>query len=222
MVFFASPEPLLGKVAEKLKSKLFSFIWVPWEERKEYIKKSDAVLIGPGLMRYRKEGGETFDKVGKETKKITEELLSRFSHKQWVIDAGSLQVMEPKYIPKKAILTPNQKEYQLLFDKSKPEEMAKRYQCIIVKKNVETLVCSAGKCQMIKGGNEGLSKGGTGDVLAGLTVALAAQNLPFFAACAASFIVKKAADVLYQKFGFAYNADDLAGEIPKLLGEYIC
>jgi len=55
MVFFSSPEPSVGKVAEKIKSQLGSFIWVPFGEVGEYIQKSDAVLIGPGLMRYHKE-----------------------------------------------------------------------------------------------------------------------------------------------------------------------
>lgn len=31
MVFFSSPEPSLGEVAAKIKSRLFSFIWVPFE-----------------------------------------------------------------------------------------------------------------------------------------------------------------------------------------------
>lgn len=220
MVFFASPEPSVGKVAENLRSKLFAFIWVPWEEVDRYIEKSDAVLIGPGLMRYRKEDGRDFDEVGKETKKITEEFLSKFPNKQWVIDAGSLQVMDPKFIPKNAILTPNKKEYQLLFEKSKPEEIAKKYQCIIVTKDVETIVCSPGECRLIKGGNPGLVKGGTGDVLAGLAAALAAKNPPFLAACAASWVMRQAADVLYRKVGFAYNADDLAEKIPEVLGRY--
>lgn len=268
MVFFASPEPSVGKVAENLKSKLASFIWVPWEEVREYIKKSDAVLIGPGLMRYRKEGGKTFDGAGKKSKEITERLLQEFPQKQWVIDAGSLQVMKPKFIPKNAILTPNQKEFEMLFGEEiarsdtnllfgfshgiprqrrgspsdsevrksscVPESsglpvetcakvvssLAKKHECIIVFKGPETIVCSPEECVFVKGGNRGLEKGGTGDVLAGLTVALAAKNPPFLAACAASWITKHAADELYKKVGFAYNADDLAEKNPEVLGEY--
>jgi NAD(P)H-hydrate epimerase len=53
MVFFASSQPCMGEIAQRIKSDLFSFIWVPWDEVAQYIKKSDAVLIGPGLMRYR-------------------------------------------------------------------------------------------------------------------------------------------------------------------------
>jgi NAD(P)H-hydrate epimerase len=226
MVFFSSPEPSLGKVAPHLKSQLSAFIWVPFNQVEEYIKKSGAVLIGPGLMRYRQEKHNSVcqknricDPLGEETKKLSEDLLQKFPYKQWVIDGGSLQVMEAKYIPKNAILTPNKKEYALLFGSNKPQQMAKKYNCIVVLKSVETIVCSPNKCVLIKGGNAGLTKGGTGDVLAGLTVGLAAKNPPFLGACAASFIVKKAADLLYNKVGFAYNADDLAEKIPEVLGE---
>jgi NAD(P)H-hydrate epimerase len=242
MVFFASPEPSVGRVAEQLKSKLGSFIWVPWDEVGEYIKKSDAVLIGPGLMRFRREtkklknlNTKKLDEAGEETKRVTESLLKKFPDKQWVIDAGSLQVMEAKYIPKNAILTPNQKEFRMLFSgedtsdgvrmhssevEASVKRLAEKYKCIIVLKGPQTIVCSPQECVLVEGGNAGLTKGGTGDVLAGLTVALAAKNPPFFAACAASLIVKKAAEELSKKVGFTYNADDLAEKVPEVLGKH--
>jgi hydroxyethylthiazole kinase-like uncharacterized protein yjeF len=231
MVFFSSPEPSIGKVAEKMKSKLCSFIWVPWKEVEEYIKKSEAILIGPGLMRFHKETEmpkglktEKLDKAGKESKEITERLLRKFSNKQWVIDAGSLQVMESKLIPPKAILTPNKKEFEMLFGMKPSLEnlsgIAKKYQCIIVLKNVDTIICSPEKQVVVRGGNAGLTKGGTGDVLAGLVVALAAKNPPFLAACASAFLTKKAAELLYKKVGFAYSADDLVEEVSRVLGHY--
>ncbi len=129
--------------------------------------------------------------------------------------------MDKKFIPPQAILTPNRKEYLTLFGEGKPVVAAKNHNCIIVYKNAITEVYSAQDSKLIKGGNNGLVKGGTGDVLAGLSVALAAKNPPFFAVCAASFLVKKAADELYQQVGFAYNADDLAEKIPEVLGRYL-
>lgn len=230
MVFFASPEPAVGKAAEKMKSKLSSFIWVPWDECQEYIQKSEAVLIGPGLMRYHQtknpkcQTKRVCDQTGERTKKITHQLLKQFPLKKWVIDAGSLQVMRAKAIPKNAVLTPNKKEFKMLFG-CQPKRlaaaaMAKKYQCIIVLKGPETTICSSKKCVSVKGGNAGLTKGGTGDVLAGLTVALAAKNPPFLAAQVASTIIKKAADELFKRVGFAYNADDLAEKLPEILGRY--
>jgi NAD(P)H-hydrate epimerase len=65
----------------------------------------------------------------------------------------------------------------------------------------------------IKGGNAGLTKGGTGDTLAGLTAGLAAKNPPLLAAAAASFVIKKTAEKLYEKVGYNFNADDVAENV---------
>ncbi len=198
MVFFGSPERNLESVA-----RLNSFIWVPWENVESYIAKSDAVLIGPGLMRYRKNLPEkVFDEAGTETKMLTKYWLERFPNKQWVIDGGSLQVMNAEWIPKNAILTPNKSELEILANTSPlsfpspnlgegPEE---RY-------------------YEVGGGNAGLTKGGTGDVLAGLIAGLAAKNSPLLAAAAGTYVLKKTAEKLFLGKGYGYNADDLAESI---------
>lgn len=226
MVFFASPEGPLGSVAEQIKSKLLSFIWIPWDEVDSYIQKSDAVLIGPGLMRYGRETQnskaktQNLDREGEETKKITETLLDKFPDKKWVIDAGSLQVMDPMFLPKGCIITPNTKELKILFGENPNlQSLAAKHNCTIIAKGPETNICSPNGCVEIQGGNPGMTKGGTGDVLAGLTVALLAKNDPFMAACSASFIAKSAADELYKKVGTSYNANDLAEKIPSVLSE---
>lgn len=223
MVFFASPEPSVGRVADEIKSNLLSFIWVPWEETKDYIKKSDAILIGPGLMRYRRESDSNLenprasDEAWKETREITRDFLLGFPDKHWVIDAGSLQVLSPEWIPEHAILTPNHKEYKMLFDDLSPEAAAKKYSCIIVIKGPSTFVYSSEEVIEVKGGNPGLTKGGTGDIQAGLTVGLLAKNEPVLAASAASYLIKAAADALYKKVGTTYNSDDLAAALPETL-----
>jgi len=225
MVFFTSPDPSTGRVAERLKSKLLSFIWIPWEDIDKYVEKSDAVLIGPGFMRFGRErrphfarasrGRQvSFDETGSLTRSITEKLLKKFPDKKWVIDAGSLQTMDADWIPKNAILTPNRKEFGILFGNIMPQDAAKKYYCVIVLKGIETIVCSPNQSVVVKGGNAGLTKGGTGDVQAGLTVALLAKNDPFLAASGAAYIIKAAADDLYKKVGTNYNADDLADAVP--------
>ena len=59
-----------------------------------------------------------------------------------------------------------------------------------------------------------MTKGGTGDVLAGLIAALACKNNPLLATIAGSFINKKAGDMLYTRVGPYFNATDLANQIP--------
>lgn len=231
MVFFSSPEKSVGMIAENLKSKLFSFIWAPWDEIESYIEKSDAILIGPGFMRYHSEKiphekrFEICDEACKLTKSITENLLSKFSNKKWVIDAGSLQTIDVKFIPQNAILTPNKKEFKTLFhfeySIQNAREMAKKYKCIIVVKGPVTNIFYHDEIIEVHGGNPGLTKGGTGDVQAGLTVALLAKNDPVLAAASAAYIVKATADELQKTKGIYYNADDLANKIPEVLNDII-
>jgi len=224
MVFFASPEESNKEIAAYVKSEVPSFIWVPFEEVDKYIDKSDACLIGPGFKRYNSENSENKHDVNfcdddcKKTREVTEKLLTTHASKKWVIDAGSLQVMDADWIPQSSIITPNKKEFEMLFD-SKPDEdtireMSKKYSVTIVVKGVTTLVESPEGSVEIEGGNAGLTKGGTGDVLAGLTAALFAKNDALLSASAASFIQKKAAEELAIDVGTFYNADDLANQIP--------
>lgn len=231
MVFFATPEKSVGMIAEQIKSKLLSFIWIPWEDLESYIEKSDAVLIGPGFMRFGSESTPESDRdysnhnEGKQTREVTERLLKKFPEKRWVIDAGSLQVMDVDWIPKNAVLTPNKKEFKMLFGTDASDftvsQKAKEFSCTIVSKGPESLVCSPEKCLVVRDGNPGMTKGGTGDVLAGLTVALLAKNDPFLAASAASYIEKAAADELFKEVGTHYNADDLADKIPETFNNLV-
>lgn len=227
MVYFASPDPAIGDVANKIKSELFSFIWTPWEDLDKYIEKSDAILIGPGFMRYTSEADSKRstpnpnDGEYQESREITRDLLLKFPNKKWVIDAGSLQVMEADWIPEGAILTPNRKEYKMLFGEEEPEKVAKKYKCILLIKGPTTYVYSPKESLEVQGGNPGLTKGGTGDVESGLTVALLAKNDPLIAAAAASFVVKKTAESLAENSDTFYNSDDLAKKVPEVLATYI-
>ena len=99
---------------------------------------------------------------------------------------------------------------------------AKKYNCIILLKGEKDLVASPTKEVEIPGGNAGMTKGGTGDVLAGLTAALYAQNEnPFLAAVSSSFFNKKAGEELFKSVGYYFNSTDLANEIPKVMKKYL-
>ncbi|GAI85517.1 unnamed protein product [marine sediment metagenome] len=195
MVYYSSI-PSNNKIAEKLKSQIFDFICVPRKEVKDYIEESDVVLMDPGLMRV------------EETKKLTKKLLFAFPKKKWVLDAGSLQMMEKEWLKKlpQVIITPHQKEFEKLFGvKGKGvEQKAKEYGCVIVLKGPTDYVCSPEKCAYNTTGNEGMTKGGTGDVLAGLIAALACKNDLFLSACAGVYLNGLAGDRLYKKVGPFY------------------
>lgn len=209
MVFFASPERQLEQVA-----KLNSFIWISWEDLESYIAKSDAILIGPGLMRYHKQvPDKVFDEAGTQTKMLTKYLLHKFPHKKWVIDGGSLQVMDPAWIPKNAIVTPNVHEFELLFGDLTPEGAASKYKCIVVTKGPVSYATDGQTTYEIVGGNAGLTKGGTGDTLAGIIVGLLAKNNGLLAAAAGNFLIKKTAEKLAETVGTNFNADDVADHV---------
>ncbi|OGF99251.1 hypothetical protein A2Y99_03200 [Candidatus Gottesmanbacteria bacterium RBG_13_37_7] len=103
-------------------------------------------------------------------------------------------------------------------DSSEVEELLKRfvkqYNCIILLKGKIDYIASKNKIVQIQGGNAGMTKGGTGDVLAGLVAALYCKNDAFTSAVCASYINKKAGEELFTSQGYWFNASDLARQIP--------
>lgn len=185
-------------------------------ERKDveaYIQEDDCILIGPGMDRT------------DETEQITNELLKKYPQKKWVIDAGALQMIDISAIPQHAILTPHHQEFELLLKKTNgiqtPEHFAKTYQCIVLLKGPTDVISDGQKTEHVSGGNAGMTKGGTGDVLAGLIAALACTNDPYLSAVCGSIINKKAGDDLFTIVGPFFNATDLAHQIPKSMKQLL-
>lgn len=208
LVHYASTQEN-NQIVKELKKEFRDGIVIKRADVENYIEEDDCILIGPGMER------------NEETKTITQKLLTKYPHKKWVIDAGALQMMELSWIPKNAILTPHAREFRRLFNNEPSEDIVKRmsdeFKCTILVKGVADIVCSKRECKMVKGGNAGMTKGGTGDVLAGLVAALYCKNDAFTSAYTASVINKRAGDRLFKKVGYYYNASDLADEIPKVM-----
>ena len=95
--------------------------------------------------------------------------------------------------------------------------MAEKFGIVVLLKGEHDIVASQNQTVKVSGGNAGMTKGGTGDVLAGLVTSLYAKNGAFASACAASFINKKAGESLEKKLGIYFNASDLANEIPLVM-----
>lgn len=218
MVFYASV-PENNDLVSKAKEEFRNGIIIPRSKIDNYSSEVDCVLIGPGLPR---ESGE--EEGDDDTKTLTEDLLRKYSNKKWVIDGGSLQTIDPSLLPKNAIITPHHLEFKTLFGIDATAEnaceMAKKYEVVILLKGEKDYICSSSKCVEISGGNAGMTKGGTGDVLAGLVAALYCKNDAFLAACAASYINKKAGESLFEKVGFNFNSSDLASEIPLVMKDF--
>ena len=216
LVHYAST-PDNNDIAKVIKKQFRDGIVISRSDVDQYIEEDDCILIGPGMTR---DG---------ETQELTNTLLRSYPTKQWVIDAGALQMMDLALIPPQAILTPHHGEFTHLIanvngqlkqsiENAPIEEQislfAKHYRCILLVKGPKDIVVNtAGELRSIEGGNAGMTKGGTGDVLAGLIAALACKNDPFLATIAGSFINKQAGDELYTSVGPFFNASDLARQI---------
>ncbi len=219
MVFYASV-PENNALVQKAKEEFRNGIVIPREKIENYMDEADCVLIGPGLTR--DEGKEKGDD---STQELTEKLLGLYPNKKWVVDGGSLQVINPSMLPKNAIITPHKIEFEKLFGIKPTDEsiqdMAKKYNVVILTKGEYDVVSSPVKSVIISGGNPGMTKGGTGDVLAGLVASLYCKNDAFLSACAASYINKKAGESLETKMGIYFNATDLANKIPLVMKELL-
>jgi hydroxyethylthiazole kinase-like uncharacterized protein yjeF len=217
MVYYASVTEN-NQIVQKAKEEFRNGIVIPRDKIDNYATEAEAIIIGPGLPR--PSGAEAGDD---DTQALTERLLKKFSDKQWVIDGGSLQVIHPDSLPKNAILTPHGQEFETLFGLSPTPEhckqMAAKYNVIILLKGENDIVCSSEVCYTIAGGNAGMTKGGTGDVLAGLVGALATKNDPLLAAAAGAYFNKKAGEAIFKRVGYFFNASDLADEIPVVMKE---
>jgi hydroxyethylthiazole kinase-like uncharacterized protein yjeF len=239
MVFYASV-PENNQIMHEAKSEFKNGIVIPREHIDDYMQEADCVLIGPGMVRVASrithhelpiEDIKMINKIpdeGGQTYWLTRYLLHKYPQKKYVIDAGALQMLDPDWLlplAHRPILTPHPKEFQRVFNmEAKPEhikDMASMYKAVILVKGQTDIICSPHESIVVRGGNAGMTKGGTGDVLAGLTAALYCKNDPFLSATAASFFNKKAGESLFENVGYYFNSTDLVNEIPKVMKEKI-
>ena len=170
-------------------------------------QKATVLLVGPGL-------GYTAQSTARaaETRALVGTLLPEFSGSV-VLDADGLnaaadllqtgKMLHPKG---ELILTPHPGEMARLTGCSAAEinadreaialHFAKEWNAVVVLKGAHTVIAAPdGRCMINPTGNPGLSRGGSGDVLAGMTSALLACRLPAFeAAVCAVYLHGAAAD----------------------------
>ena len=242
LVFYSSV-PQNNRLIEEAKGEFWDGIVVPRGEVESYIKEADCVLIGPGMVR--SEGrSRKWEKVEEmlesdDTAAIVEYLFSKYPKKRWVVDAGALQMMRVERINPQMILTPHVREFERLFGKKievlieerqvreenrtvrAVREVVAKYGGTVVLKGPVDLVCSRQRCGYNTTGNEGMTKGGTGDVLAGLIAAFYCKSEAFAASAAGVYVNGLAGDRLYRRVGPYFNASDLVEEIPVVLGELL-
>ncbi len=235
MVFYSSV-PVNEEIVKKQKKRFNDGIVVPEGKLEEYLEEADVVLIGPGMARH------SLGKLSKNlsdlkafafkelmlegnTQLIVNYLLNKYPKKKWVVDGGALQMVYKKLLTKSMIITPHKKEFERVFGVKGNEETAKKvaedFGGVVILKGKQDLICSGKVCVMNETGNEGMTKGGTGDVLAGLIAALYCKNDAFLSAQFGVYLNGLAGDRLYELVGPYFNASDLVKELPKVMAEVV-
>ena len=172
------------------------------------IEQSDVILLGNGMGMH------------EETRKFCVLLMNKYPNKLKVVDADAIKLLRLQDI-KNAIITPHAKEFEILLKNSglsniSMKELKQNLSSnVILKKRPTDIIIAKNKIKKIAGGNPGLVKAGTGDVLAGLCAGLLAQSKDLFtSAVAASKLSKKIGDILLKKKkGYSFIASDMVEEI---------
>lgn len=197
------------------------------KDAKEIIKEAehfDAILIGSGLSRKADKFVHYFIKKSHRLKIIDSECLKSLSFKDF----------------SNSILTPNEKELEIMLVNSGKEFLLPKLKESNVKERAEILqgnlryflqnnnvllvkgptdiIISRNKISYNRTGNQGMTKFGTGDVLAGLTVGFLGKTKDMFkSTIAASYINGFVGDqLLRRKKGYCFIASDIVEDLHKL------
>ncbi|MEK6939547.1 MAG: NAD(P)H-hydrate dehydratase [Nanoarchaeota archaeon] len=194
------------------------------KEMVKYADKFDAVLIGNGVTR--------------KADKFCQYFVHK-SQKLKVIDSDALKSLSFKDF-NNSIITPNEKELEVMLVNSNKEFLLPKLREANAKEKAEILqgnlryflqnnnvllvkgptdlIISANKIGYNRTGNQGMTKGGTGDILAGLAVGFLAKSKDLFkSAMAASFINGLTGDLLLRKKkGYTFLASDILEDLAKI------
>lgn len=232
-----SSVPENNELVQKAKEEFRNGIVVPRSEVESYIEEDDCILIGPGMIR----DSETEELTNRLLKKYPQKqwVIDAGALQKLSVDhIPQGAILTPHHgefasLWGKAFSSQPSAISEIKTDEDRVKWFAKQHQCIVLLKGQRDIVCDGrdaptsgvkksptpgvkeeGACRIIQGGNAGMTKGGTGDVLAGLIAALACKNDPVLATISGSFINKRAGDALFQTVGPYFNATDLANQIP--------
>lgn len=148
--------------------------------------------------------------------------------KKAVIDAEALSPQLVPLLNKNIIITPHAGEMKRLSGLQVPYEQKERVELIrnfardndvtILLKGVIDVISDGVETRANRTGNAGMTVGGTGDVLSGLTGALFARcKSPLDAAACGAYINGAAGDLAFEDFGYGLLATDVIDRIPMVM-----
>ncbi len=180
----------------------------------ELLEKADSLVMGCGVTRT------------PESHRALMDIIQRCKTPM-VLDAEALHAIAatPEMIKgKQALLTPNAGEYQVLSKSPWPENvdgrktavqtLAKQYKATVIVKGAIDFISDGERVYLDTAGSPYMTKGGYGDLLAGVAGAhLGRGRNPFDAAKVAAFIVGSAGELAGAWFGESVLASDVLSHI---------
>ncbi|WP_255409902.1 MULTISPECIES: NAD(P)H-hydrate dehydratase [Haloferax] len=176
----------------------------------DFAADRDVVVFGPGLG----DADESLDAV--------REFLAAYDGTA-VVDADALQVVPEVETEATLICTPHQGELRKMGGETDADwetrrdlvrEFAADLGHTLLVKGAYDVVSDGDAVRVNRTGNPGMTVGGTGDVLAGATGALAAVLPPLDAAAVAAYANGRAGDFAAEEFGGGLVATDLLERLP--------
>jgi len=188
----------------------------------EIASSMDAIVIGPGLG----STDSTLDAVRELVKAV---------HTPVVIDADGITAVSKDLNclkGKKGVITPHAREYQTLSGERLSDDLAQRSEAVkAFAKRVGFTILLKGSTDIITDGerlkynvthNAGMTVGGTGDSLAGITGGLLAKRVrPFEAARIAAFTNGHAGNLAFKEKSYGMMTSDMIEKIPNVLIEFL-
>ncbi|WP_049999063.1 bifunctional ADP-dependent NAD(P)H-hydrate dehydratase/NAD(P)H-hydrate epimerase [Halococcus sediminicola] len=170
----------------------------------------DIVVLGPGLG------------SADETHEAVEQFLEDFDGRA-VVDADALAAVPEVETDATLVCTPNRKELaamggpdvrRLREHTEEIEAFAAELGHVVLAKAKDDVITDGERTRVSRTGTPGMTVGGTGDVLAGITAALLAAREPFDAACVAPYVNGRAAERLPDS---GLLASELLDSIPQAM-----
>ena len=179
----------------------------------EFANEHDVLIVGPGL-------GDR-----EETLDAAKAVLEAFTGTA-VVDADALEVVPRVDTEATLICTPHQGELVQMGGRTSDDwrerrdlvaDFAEKIEATLLVKGHYDIVSNGTETRISRTGNPGMTVGGTGDVLAGVTGALAATQEPINAAGIAAYVNGAAGDIVHEKRGDGLLASDLLDAIPQVV-----
>jgi len=143
-----------------------------------------------------------------------------------VVDADALQVVPAVDTDATLLCTPHQGELRAMGGETADDwreradlvsAFADRLDATLLVKGAFDVVADGETTRVNRTGNPGMTVGGTGDVLAGVSGALACVLDPVEAAAVAAYANGRAGDVVVEERGYGLTATDLLEAVPRAL-----